>query len=96
LICPAADKMPIKQLQQFFRGINPRVMWNEDKTGIVKQEKHEDESWTALYIDLVYVAMYINVGFVLRDCGSNTEAIQDALMIFLIMFMSRYSMYKFS
>lgn len=88
--------MPIDQLTRFYRGVHPRVEWNEDKTGINKLHHSEEESWIALFIDLVYVAMFINVGHILEDCGSNKETVISSFVIFLVMFISRYSIDEYS
>ena len=88
--------MPIDRLTKFYQGVHSRVEWNEDKTGINKLHHSEEESWIALFIDLVYVAMFINVGHLLQNCGSNQETTSSAFIIFLIMFMSRYSIDEYS
>lgn len=89
--------MPIPQLTRFYRGVNPRIEWNADKSSIVKlHHSDEEESWIALFIDLVYVAMFINVGHVLDSCGSNTDTVRSAFIVFMIMFISRYSIDEYS
>lgn len=40
--------------------------------------------------------MFINVGHVLEACGSNSDSVSSAFTIFLIMFISRYSIDEYS
>ena len=89
-------EMPLPHLTRFYRGVNPRVEWNTDKTGIIKRDQHEEESWIALFIDLVYVAMFINVGHVLNACGSNYQTASASFAIFLVMFISRFSIDEYA
>jgi hypothetical protein len=81
--------MPI--YQGFYSGLKCRHHWNHDKTGIEHKDSDEEESesWITLFIDLVYVAMFMNVGFIMEYCGENYEVVAYAFVIFLIMFNSR-------
>lgn len=87
--------MPI--YRGFYAGFNPRHEWNRDKTDIVHKvhEEHGD-SWVALFIDLVYVAMFMSCGFILEYCGHKREVVAYAFVLFVIMFNSRLAIDTYS
>jgi low temperature requirement protein LtrA len=80
-----------------YSGFKCRHEWNADNTDIVTKA-HEDsgEVWITVFIDLVYVAMFINLGHVLEGCGTGSDVTIMAFSIFLIMFNSRLAIDEYS
>jgi hypothetical protein len=99
-------------LSYFYAGLNSRHEWVANKTAVkshvshlIRQficfknsiQKHEaGESWITLFIDLVYVAMFMSVGYMLEYCGSQSEVMKRSWLIFLIMFNSRLGIDEYS
>ena len=89
--------MPVKGYSSMFQGLHPRITWNADKTGIVHVGEEHNEPWISLFIDLVYVAMNINLANMIKNCGSsNLRVICTSVLIIVIMFNSRMSIDEFS
>lgn len=81
----------------FYSGFKSRHTWNEDKT-VVLSLAHEEsgESWITLFIDLVYVAMFMNVGYLIEYCGDNPKVVEVSFMVFVTMFVSRLAIDEYS
>ena len=89
--------MPLKHYEHFFHDLSPKVCWNEDKTKVIHTGDHTGESWIALFIDLVYVAMFINIADIIKACGPDSpQVIFITSNMFLVMFNARYSIDEFS
>jgi hypothetical protein len=82
----------------FYSGFKCRNKWNAEGTEILSAKYQEDagDSWIILFIDLVYVAMFLNVGYLLKICGEDGGVQRMAFTIFLIMFNSREAIDEYS
>ena len=49
-----------------------------------------------MFIDLVYVAMFMSVGYILEYCGSAAEVMDLAFCLFAVMFISRLAIDEYS
>jgi hypothetical protein len=52
----------------FYLPPTPNQSWSKDRTHVV-YHKHTEESWVELFIDLMYVALYITLGSAIEHCG---------------------------
>ena len=97
--------MPIFQYN-FYSGFKPRHRWNAEKNDIIRDPlKERADSWITIYMDLVYVAMFINLGHLLAGCVNlngeprvsyEREVTEMGIAIFLIMFSSRLAIDEYS
>lgn len=53
---------------QFYQSPSPNQSWSKDRTTVI-YHKHTEESWVELFIDLIYVALYITLGSAIQNCG---------------------------
>jgi low temperature requirement protein LtrA len=87
--------MPI--YSAFYGGFKSRLKWNEKKTDVVVLS-HADsgEIWITIFIDLVYVAMFINLGHILEKCGHASDVTEMVLATFLLLFNSRLAIDEYA
>jgi hypothetical protein len=52
----------------FFEAPTPNQSWSKDRLHVI-YHKHTEESWVELFIDLMYVALYITLGSAIEHCG---------------------------
>lgn len=52
----------------FFEAPTPNQSWSKDRLHVI-YHKHTEESWVELFIDLIYVALYITLGSAIEHCG---------------------------
>jgi hypothetical protein len=52
----------------FYLPPTPNQSWSKDRTHVI-YHKHTEESWVELFIDLLYVALYITLGSAIDNCG---------------------------
>ena len=77
-------------------------VWSENKDGkkIYKVKKHHEESWVELFIDLIYVGLFITLSLAFKDCskkeGLSTDLFVSIATLILIMFTFRMSIDSFS
>lgn len=52
----------------FYEPPTPNQSWSKDRKTVI-YHKHTEESWVELFIDLIYVALYITLGSAIQNCG---------------------------
>jgi hypothetical protein len=86
----------------FYEAPTPNQVWVTNSLGkrVIQINKHHEESWVELFIDLIYVGLFITLSVSFKDC-SGLEGISAGLLVsiatmILIMFTFRISIDSYS
>lgn len=86
----------------FYEAPSPNQVWVQNKDGkrVVKFRKHHEESWVELFIDLIYVGLFITLSLSFKECslkdGISLELMVSSATLILLMFTFRISIDSYS
>ena len=71
-----------------------------DGTRVYKVKKHHEESWVELFIDLIYVGLFITLSLAFKDCSAKEGITSDLVVanavVILLMFNFRLNIDSYS
>ena len=73
---------------------SPRYVWKDNKVGSTRlyvglEDEHE-ESWTGLFVDLMYVAMCSKMAHLFIQCEVTFQLVFNVFMLMHVFFFSRF------